>query len=47
MTNGISLVLGAIIVGMLVIDIAAYGSEHIVFLGKKFYELIEWLAFWR
>lgn len=47
MTNGISLVLGVLIVSMLVVDMAAYGSEHIIFVGKKLYALIEWMAFWR
>jgi len=24
-----------------------FGTEHLIFLGKKFFELIEWIAFWR
>ncbi|MBW4708577.1 hypothetical protein KX928_12360 [Roseobacter sp. YSTF-M11] len=47
MTNGIALVLGLIIVALVAVDIMIYGTEHVVFLGKKLFELIEWLAFWR
>ena len=47
MTNRIALVLGVIIVGFIVADMAFFGNEHMVFLGKKLFELIEWLAFWR
>ncbi|KEJ90245.1 hypothetical protein [Sulfitobacter donghicola] len=47
MTNRIALVLGLIIVCALVLDYVYFGTEHIVFLGKKLAELIEWLAFWR
>ncbi|MEL6807692.1 MAG: hypothetical protein AAFO97_07915 [Pseudomonadota bacterium] len=28
-------------------DLMIYGSDHLVFLGKKFADLIEYLAFWR
>ncbi|QBF32228.1 hypothetical protein [Thalassococcus sp. S3] len=47
MTNTIALVLGVLIVGALTADVMLYGSDHIVFLGKKLFELIEWMAFWR
>ncbi len=47
MTNRIALVLGLTIVVAIVLDMALYGTEHMVFLGKKFFDLIEWLAFWR
>lgn len=46
-TNRIAIVLGIIIVGLFVLDIVIYGSEHMVFLGKKMLDLIEWMAFWR
>lgn len=47
MTNRIALVLGVLIIALLVIDVVLFGTEHIVFLGKKFFELIEWISFWR
>ena len=47
MTNRIASVLGLIIVGAILLDVFLYGSEHLVFLGKKFAELVEWIAFWR
>lgn len=47
MTNTIAAWLGGLILVLLIGDLVLYGSEHIVFLGKKLYELIEWLAFWR
>lgn len=47
MTNRIAIILGLIIVGTIVLDVVLYGSEHMIFLGKKLAELIEWIAFWR
>lgn len=47
MTDRIALYLGLLIVGAVGIDILLFGTEHLVFLGKKLFELIEWLAFWR
>ena len=47
MTNQIAIVLGLIIVGAIFLDVFLYGSEHLIFLGKKFAELVEWIAFWR
>ena len=47
MTNTIAIVLGLMIVGALGVDYLIYGSEHLIFLGKKMFDLIEWMAFWR
>ncbi len=47
MTDRIALGLGLLIVAAVGIDVFVYGSDHMVFLGKRIYELIEWLAFWR
>ncbi len=47
MTNRIALVLGFLIVGAIMVDYFVYGTEHVLFLAKKFTDLIEWLAFWR
>lgn len=47
MTNRIALVLGLLLIAALATDVLLYGSEHLIFLGKKLYELIDWIAFWR
>ncbi|MGR3805544.1 hypothetical protein [Marinibacterium profundimaris] len=47
MTDRLALFLGIVIVSAVTADVAFYGTEHIVFLGKKLYNLIEWMAFWR
>lgn len=47
MTNRIALVLGLLILGALATDFYLFGSQHLIFLGKKMYEFIEWIAFWR
>ena len=47
MTNPIAIVLGLILLIALGVDLLLYGSEHVIFLGKKLYELIDWIAFWR
>ena len=47
MTNTIAVVLGVLILGALAVDVMLYGTEHLLFLSRKFADLIEWLAFWR
>ena len=47
MTNTVAISLGLLIVGAIAVDVMLYGSDHLVFLGKKFADLLEWLAFWR
>jgi hypothetical protein len=47
MTNRIALFLGAALIALIVLDVLLFGTEHMIFLGKKMFELIEWMAFWR
>ncbi|MFP3383071.1 MULTISPECIES: hypothetical protein [Tritonibacter] len=47
MTNTIALALGLCLLSALAIDVALFGTEHLLFLGKKLFLLIEWMAFWR
>jgi hypothetical protein len=47
MTNSIALVLGLLILAALGVDLLLHGTEHLVFLGKKLFDLIDWVAFWR
>ncbi len=46
-TNRIAIFLGLFLIAAIVADIMLYGDEHVIFLGKKMFELIEWIAFWR
>jgi len=47
MTNTIAIALGLFLITALTVDILFFGTGHVLFLGKKLFELIEWLAFWR
>ncbi|WP_185956611.1 hypothetical protein [Ruegeria faecimaris] len=47
MTNQIAIWLGILILGCLLVDYAMFGSENLIFLGKKLYTFLDWLAFWR
>ena len=47
MTNKIALGLGLTLLALIAGDLIFYESQHLLFLGKKLFELIEWLAFWR
>ena len=47
LTNRTALVLGIVLLLVLATDLALYGAEHLVFLGKRLMDLIEWMAFWR
>ncbi|WP_264213688.1 hypothetical protein [Leisingera thetidis] len=47
MTNRIAIFLGLFLIAAAVTDIALFGDLHMIFLGKKFFALIDWVAFWR
>lgn len=47
MTDRIAISLGILLISLIVLDVMLFGTEHLVFLGKKLFDLIEWLAFWR
>jgi len=47
MNNRIALTLGFVIVAAIVLDLALFSGENLVFLGKKLFDLTEWMAFWR
>ncbi|EBA18013.1 hypothetical protein RSK20926_19782 [Roseobacter sp. SK209-2-6] len=47
MTNKIAIWLGILLIGAIAIDVFLSGPVHLVFLGKKFFELLDWVAFWR
>jgi hypothetical protein len=47
MTNQIAIWLGMLLIGGMMIDYAMFGPEHLLFLSKKLYAFLDWLAFWR
>lgn len=47
MTNKIAIWLGLILIAGIVADLLLTEGETLVFLGKKLFELIDWVAFWR
>ena len=47
MTNPIAIVLGVLITVAIVVDVMLFGTDHMIFLGKKLFALIDWAAFWR
>lgn len=47
LSNRLSIVIGLSIIAAIVADQAANGGQATLFLGRKFVELIELLAFWR
>ncbi|MES0861267.1 hypothetical protein ABLN87_02800 [Ruegeria sp. SCPT10] len=47
MTNQLAIWLGLLLLGAVILDYALVGPEHLVFLSKKLYAFLDWLAFWR
>lgn len=47
MTNRIAISLGLLLIAAAIVDIALFGDTHMIFLGKKLFALIDWVAFWR
>ncbi|MCH2165745.1 MAG: hypothetical protein MK098_14000 [Marinovum sp.] len=47
MSNSFAVWLGITITGLIALDVVVFGYEHVVFLGKKGLDLLEWIAFWR
>ncbi|CUH81701.1 hypothetical protein TRM7557_03565 [Tritonibacter multivorans] len=47
MTNRIAIGIGLFLCLALTLDVLLFGDQHIVFLGKKFIDLLHWVAFWR
>lgn len=47
LTNQIALFLGILILASVGFDIWAFDGANLLFLGKKFLEFTEWIAFWR
>ena len=47
MTNRLAVILLALIVGFFVLDHYVLGLDALIFLSRKFMDLIEYLAIWR
>lgn len=47
MTNQIAIGLGLLVIAVFAIDAFAFDGELPVFLGRKLFEFLLWLAFWR
>lgn len=46
MTNTIALWLGIVIVAAIIADAVLNGGSALLFLARKFLDLIEWVDFW-
>ena len=47
MSDRIALALAALILGLVVADVLANGGDVLLFLGRKFTDLLEYVIFWR
>ena len=47
MTNKIAIGLALVFAAIFVVDAYAFEGALPVFLGKKLFEFLDWLAFWR
>ncbi|SDJ37004.1 hypothetical protein SAMN04487993_102817 [Salipiger marinus] len=47
MTNRLALWIGAALLAAIMADILLYDAEHLLFLGRRFFVLLDWIAFWR
>ena len=46
-SDRIALTLAALILGLVVADVLANGGDVLLFLGRKFTDLLEYVIFWR
>ncbi len=47
MTNQLALILGAIIAALIGVDLLLFDGAYLLFLAKKLFWLIDYIAFWR
>ncbi|NGM47254.1 glyceraldehyde-3-phosphate dehydrogenase [Rhodobacter sp. SGA-6-6] len=47
MTDRIAFWLAAVLAVLIGADFALTGGETLVFLARKFFDLMDWVAFWR
>jgi hypothetical protein len=46
-TDRLALILGLILAALIGLDMALTGGETLVFLARKFLNLLDWVEFWR
>ncbi len=47
MTDRIALYLGLVLAGLIAVDLVLNGGEILLFLARKFINLMDWVEFWR
>lgn len=47
MTNQLAIVIGLTITAAVAADLTLNNAEALLFLGRKFFFLLDWVAFWR
>lgn len=47
MNNTLSILLAALILGLLAVDYLLFDWAYAIFLSRKFLDLVTWVAFWR
>ncbi|MGB8812120.1 MAG: hypothetical protein WCC57_02950 [Paracoccaceae bacterium] len=47
MSDRLALILGAVVIAAILIDVFANSGGALLFLGRKFADMVEYLAFWR
>lgn len=47
MTNRLALVIACLLIGLIAADQLYFGWDLHIFLGRKFTDFIEYIAFWR
>ncbi|GGF56924.1 hypothetical protein GCM10011319_17800 [Mameliella alba] len=47
MTNRLAILLGLAVIAAIVADLQLNKGDNLLFLGRKLFVLLDWLAFWR
>lgn len=47
MTNRLAILLGLAVIAAIAADLQFNGGDTLLFLGRKLFVLLDWLAFWR
>jgi hypothetical protein len=47
LTNRIALWIGLVLLAAIIADLTLNGGAALIFLMRKFLDMIEWVAFWR
>jgi hypothetical protein len=47
LTDRLALIIGGVILAAIALDLVANGGAALLFLLRKFVDMVEWLAFWR